>query len=139
MEEEVLYPKNYIRRFDVFAEYNRLLALNKYKYSPADAKAYGLAVAKVVAGRKFKKILHPLHQHLSKKVISSNKEDSKLWWKKFGSAKEFDKEIIERMGKDFYEKVFAPAIKKAFEEGKKYTQIRDTIREPWNKKIKVEK
>jgi len=26
MEEE-LYPKNYIRRFDVFAEYNRLLAL----------------------------------------------------------------------------------------------------------------
>lgn len=134
MEEE-LCPKNYIRRFDVFAEYNRLLALNKYKYSPEDAKAYGLALAKIIAGRKFKKILNPTFSQKE----TSLKKDSKLWWKKFGSAKEFDKEIVERMGKEFYERVFAPTIKKAFEEGKKYTQIRDIIRAPWNKKIKVEK
>jgi len=36
------------------------------------------------------------------------------------------------MGKEFYEKVFSPAILKAYEEGKDYMDIRDSIRKEWN-------
>ncbi len=137
MEEEV-YPKNYIRRFDIFAEYNRLQALNKYKYSEDDAKAYGIAIAKVVAGRKFRKLFKT--SHLSKSTLSSseleNSQNNK-WWRKFGSSKEFDKEIVDRMGRDFYEKVFSPAVQEAYKKGLKYIQIRDTLREEWNKKVKI--
>ena len=40
------------------------------------------------------------------------------------------------MGRDFYEKVFKPAIEKAFDEGKDYMDIRDSIREEWNRLLK---
>jgi hypothetical protein len=43
----------------------------------------------------------------------------------------FDKEIIERMGPDLYDQVFAPAIRQAFEGGKTYRAIRDTIWQEW--------
>ena len=45
--------------------------------------------------------------------------------------KVFDHDIIERMGKTFYRRIFAPAIRKAFESGKTYKQIRDEIRKQW--------
>jgi len=53
VELKVLKPRAPIRRFDVFAEWNRIRALKEYGFSEDDAKAYGLAVAKVVAARKF--------------------------------------------------------------------------------------
>ena len=43
----------------------------------------------------------------------------------------FDEEIVERMGVPFYEQVFHPAMTAAFREGKKYEDIRDTIRKQW--------
>jgi hypothetical protein len=43
----------------------------------------------------------------------------------------FDKEIVERMGRQFYDGVFQPAIAQAFLEGKRYEDIRDTIRKDW--------
>jgi hypothetical protein len=43
----------------------------------------------------------------------------------------FDKEIIERMGKDFYDQVFVPAIRQAYDAGKSDRDIRDTIRREW--------
>ena len=43
----------------------------------------------------------------------------------------FDSEIIDRMGGRFYDDVFAPAIKDAIESGKKYEDIRDSIRTDW--------
>jgi len=46
-------PHAEIRRFDIFAEWNRLKALHSHYLPEAEAQAYGLAVAKVVAGRKF--------------------------------------------------------------------------------------
>ena len=44
----------------------------------------------------------------------------------------FDHEIIDRMGPEFYEVVFQPAIRDALAEGRKYEEIRDTIRKDWN-------
>jgi len=43
----------------------------------------------------------------------------------------FDREIVERMGEDFYAQVFVPAIKDARADGKSYEQIRDTLRRGW--------
>ncbi|MBI3951095.1 MAG: hypothetical protein HY314_11655 [Acidobacteria bacterium] len=53
MATEAPKPKTEIRRFDIFAEWNRLKARHRLHLSEADASAYGLAVAKVVAARKF--------------------------------------------------------------------------------------
>jgi hypothetical protein len=43
----------------------------------------------------------------------------------------FDHEIVERMGKTFYRKVFAPAIRRARQDGQSYESIRDRIRRSW--------
>ena len=45
--------------------------------------------------------------------------------------KVFDHDIVERMGRTFYHRVFAPAISKAFQSGKTYRQISDEIRKQW--------
>jgi hypothetical protein len=45
--------------------------------------------------------------------------------------KVFDHDIVERIGRTFYRKVLAPAIRKAFQSGKTYRQIRDEIRKQW--------
>ena len=43
----------------------------------------------------------------------------------------FDKEIVERMGSDFYEQVFGPAIQKGYEAGESYEDVRDAIPYEW--------
>jgi hypothetical protein len=43
----------------------------------------------------------------------------------------FEREIVDRMGRAFYERVFAPAIGAAFDAGDRYEDIRDRIRQPW--------
>ena len=43
----------------------------------------------------------------------------------------FEKEIVKRMGKDFYENVFSPTIREARQQGKEYLQVRDSIRKHW--------
>jgi hypothetical protein len=43
----------------------------------------------------------------------------------------FDLDIVHRMGPKFYKEVFAPAIAKAKQEGEKYEDIRDSIRQDW--------
>jgi hypothetical protein len=35
------------------------------------------------------------------------------------------------MGKDFYDQIFAPAIRQAHEAGKSYRDIRDSVRQEW--------
>jgi hypothetical protein len=43
----------------------------------------------------------------------------------------FDKESVERMGRTFYRRVFAPAIRRARKDGKSYEEIRDPLRKGW--------
>lgn len=130
-------PNAPIRRFDVFAEYNRLKAL-KEGQSAAQAKGYGLWVAKVVAAQKFGRLPKPGKEGESERAREGEKEEKKERAKKWHDLsgvpqtdKLFDKEIVNRMGKTFYQKVFAPALKKAFESGEEYRDIRDAIRREW--------
>ncbi|WP_456455684.1 hypothetical protein [Thermovibrio sp.] len=129
VELKVLKPRAPIRRFDVFAEWNRIKALKEYGFSEDDAKAYGLAVAKVVAARKF--YGHRLKYRGATKAFVEGKTKEK-WWEKLATPSEFDEKVVNRIGKEFYEKVFSPAILKAYEEGKDYMDIRDSIRKEWN-------
>jgi hypothetical protein len=130
MSEKQSTPQMQIRRFDIFAEWNRLKARTRKDMKEADARAYGLAVAKVVASRK----LHGTEPEQAKELKRRAREEQtdEPWWEHLGSGEEFERKIIERMGREFYRQVFQPAIEQAWDAGKRYEDIRDTLRETWN-------
>ncbi len=128
----MLKPKAEIRRFDVFAEYNRLKAMREGM--PADeAAGYGLWLAKVVAARKFSR-----DKTKTKEKLSADREkerERRGKWHLLSDQPQTDalfrQQIVERMGPGFYRQVFTPAIRKALVEGKDYTEIRDAVRKEW--------
>ncbi len=128
----MLKPKAAVRRFDVFAEYNRQLALEEGN-SPAQAKGYGLWVAKVVAARRYGRTAEApgeKHPAAEKKAPAKTSEWHVLSGKP-QTDKLFDREIVQRIGSEFYSQVFVPAIRQAIQSGQKYQQIRDSIRRDW--------
>jgi hypothetical protein len=133
-------PTRQIRRFDVFAEYNRQRNLRK-GMPDAYAKGEALWVAKVVASRGggVRSRLHHADAAHEAPGASSKDEDRgpERWSFKTldGQAQTdalFDNEIVKRMGRTFYEQVFEPAIERAVAEGSRYEDIRDTLRTRWN-------
>jgi hypothetical protein len=130
MAQTSLTPRAEIRRFDIFAEWNRLKAGQRHHLPEADAQVYGLAVAKVVAARKFAG--YRPEQVKDWKRRAQREELGEAWWQHLGSAEEFATKIVERMGKTFYRRIFQPLLRQAWEEGKKYEQIRDVLRAEWN-------
>jgi hypothetical protein len=133
-ETPTTLPKRAIRRFDVFAEVNRLKALDEGR--PADeAKGYGIWLAKVVAGRRFGA---KRDDHDRPRIRQEGEPPAHTAEGKFKSAggemqtdEIFDREVINRMGGDFYDRVFAPAIAAAVSRGEKYESFRDSIRATW--------
>jgi hypothetical protein len=126
-------PSAPVRRFDVFAEYNRLKALKEGE-SAAKAKGYGLWLAKVVAAQKFGRMPKPTGEKKEGEEKEKKKERKTKWRDLSGvpqTDKLFEKEIVRRMGQTFYSRVFSPAIRKAFNEGQEYREIRDAIRKDW--------
>lgn len=128
-ERDAHKPSSRIRRFDVFAEYRK--QEQQDEGMPADrAKGYGLWVAKVVAARKFGRLRggEPPSEDETRArrrrkwhVLGGEPQTDKL----------FDHEIVERMGPAFYREVFAPAIRRAREQGETYESMRDRIRRRW--------
>jgi hypothetical protein len=129
-QNNVLRPRAEIRRFDIFAEWNRLKARQQHKLAEAEAQAYGLAVAKVVAARKFSG--HRPEQLREWKGRARRADVTEAWWEHLGSSREFEQTIIARMGKTFYRRVFQPSLRAAWRAGQKYEQIRDQLRQGWN-------
>jgi hypothetical protein len=129
----VIKPKAKLRRFDVFAEYTRLEEIREGV--PADeAKGYAIWLAKVVAARKFGR----LKPEAGKRRAPTREELAERAGRRFrllGGVEQtdsvFDHDVIDRMGRTFYRKVFSPAIRKAFEKGESYREIRDEIRKSW--------
>jgi hypothetical protein len=133
-----LKPRMPVRRFDVFAEYNRQKALEQGR--PEDeAEGYGLWVAKVVAsggGRSSSALKRPSKGGEPAKDNSDNKgAEQKEKWHSLGGEEQTDemyqKEIVSRMGPQFYNTVFMPAIEAAVKADKGYQEIRDSIRKDW--------
>jgi hypothetical protein len=133
MADQDVPPRRQIRRFDIFAEWNRLKALERKHMDEDDARAYGLAVAKVVAAR----TLHgqPPEQVRDLKKKAKAEETDEPWWEHLGSSDEFERRVVARMGADFYERVLQPAVREAWDAGKHYEDIRDTLRAAWNERI----
>jgi hypothetical protein len=126
-----------IRRFDVFAEYNRMRGL-KRGLDEAHAKGYGLWVAKVVAsggGRRGAGKLEPGGTAARGEQAEQEQQAQNQAWHFLADEPQtdalFDREIVRRMGPEFYAHVFAPAVDEAFEQGKSYESIRDAIRKEW--------
>ena len=133
-------PLQPIRRFDVFAETKRLEALAHGE--PEDvAKGYGVRIAKIVASRRFGGAAKKTHYEKEKgpeRTVAAEDRYRGEGGGKFRALdgvlqtdETFDHEIIDRMGPEFYDVIFAPAVKEALAEGRKYEQIRDTIRKDW--------
>jgi hypothetical protein len=122
-----LAPKKAIRRFDVFAEYTRQEQLKKGQ--PEDVAAgYGIWLAKVVAARKFgtkAKESSGGHKHSPEGEKFRSLDDE------LQTDQVFNIDIVLRMGPEFYQDVFVPAIEHARAEGKSYEEIRDEIRQDW--------
>jgi hypothetical protein len=124
-----------IRRFDVFAEYERLNGL-KQGMDEAHAEGYGVWVAKVVASgggrRAGAKKAAPAGRH---DAGERGEQPEAQGWHELGGEPQTDEtfqhDIIRRMGPDFYNQVFTPAIAESFQQGKRYEQIRDAIRKDW--------
>jgi hypothetical protein len=128
-----LKPKQAVRRFDVFAEYRK--QDQQAKEMPDDeAMGYGLWVAKVVASRhRGDSKMKDHHDGGDEDGRRKQLVDGK--WRTLGDEpqtdKLFDHEIVDRMGRTFYRRVFAPAIRRARKAGQSYEDIRDAIREGW--------
>ena len=126
-------PRFPIRRFDVFAEYNRVK--NEADGMPEDqAKGRGIWLAKVVAGRRGMPARTDGGRHEGRQDGEHPPPEEEKFYSVGGEEqtdRTFDREIVERMGRDFYAEVFRPAIAAAFKEGKRYEEIRDSIRKGW--------
>ena len=140
-EETEVRPLQPIRRFDVFAETKRLEALAHGE--PDDvAKGYGIRIAKIVASRRFGGSSPKKTRHEKSDTEAVESEKGSRFGGEGGSKfraldgeiqsdETFDREIVDRMGPEFYEVVFQPAIREALAAGRKYEQIRDTSRKDW--------
>jgi len=123
-----------LRRFDVFAVYNYVKNLNKGM--PEDrAKGDALWLAKHVAGGRRIKVgggaLQPAQRaakHCACKGIAIVLESP---WKMLSGIEQtnemYDREIVKRMGEQFYSEILLPRMKELSSE--KYQDIRDTVRE----------
>jgi hypothetical protein len=133
-----LNPKAPIRRFDVFAEYNRQKAVED-GMPDDEAEGYGLWVAKVVASRGFGRSAlsqPPSKLHETADAGDDKEEAPKPKWHSLSGKPQtdemFEHEIVSRMGREFYNSEFVPAIRDALAAGKSYTAIRDSIRKQWS-------
>jgi hypothetical protein len=140
-DEPEIRPLQPIRRFDVFAETKRLEAL-AHGESDDVAKGYGIRIAKIVSSRRFggskpKKTHHDRDDTPVGESAAGSRFGGEGGSKfraldgELQSDETFDREIVDRMGPEFYEVVFQPAIREALAAGRKYEQIRDTIRKDW--------
>jgi hypothetical protein len=121
-----------IRRFDVFAEYHRLEERRK-GVAEDEAAGHGIWLAKVVAARRFGGARPPGETRGAKAGAEEKPGDKFRTLDDEPQTDEtFEREIVRRMGEPFYREVFSPAIARALDEGRAYTEIRDSIRRAWN-------
>jgi hypothetical protein len=125
-------PRQAIRRFDVFAEFSRQERMEK-GYPEDEAKGYGVWLAKVVAARRFGGKTEPSDRSKTRAKKGEPAEEPKFrsLGDELQTDETFDHDIIDRMGAEFYDDVFIPAIEDARDKGEPYESIRDEIRKAW--------
>jgi hypothetical protein len=130
-DAESAHPRQPVRRFDVFAEFTRQEREAK-GYPEDEARGYGIWLAKVVAARRFRQGSDSGGKKAQKKTDQPEEEPKfRSVGDELQTDETFEHDIIDRMGAAFYQEVFVAAITEAREQGKKYEEIRDTIRKEW--------
>ena len=112
---------NTIRRFDVFAEFNK--QKKEAEGYPTDvAKGEGLWLAKFIASRRFAKSAPKKNGNGVKKatVVSKFKSLNDIPQ----TDKLFDKDIIGRLGEEIYENILVKGVAAALKQSMKYNDIR---------------
>lgn len=125
-----------IRRFDVFATFKMVESMRQ-GMSKETAMAEGLWLAKLVASRRRgsgsgskpgTSVKKNGTNYIKTGVVPGEPSE----WKELGGIPQtpdlFKKDVIDKVGEDFFENVFLPAIEKAYNDGKTYMDIRDSIR-----------
>jgi hypothetical protein len=102
---------------------------------PADrAKGHAIWLAKVVASRRGAPSPSAT-SHDKDKQGDREHEAPEPKFRSLGGQEQtdrtFDHDIVERMGREFYDAVFRPAIGDAYARGEQYVDIRDSIRKSW--------
>jgi len=96
------------------------------------AKGRALWVAKVVAGRRYGANPGEAREARAEREQPAPAEEG---YRSIGGNEQtgpmFDREIVDRMGPEFYHDVFHPAIERAVRDGQRYEDIRDSIRRDW--------
>lgn len=90
-------------------------------------------MAKIVAARKFSGAQPSQVKEWKQRARSG--DTAEPWWQHLGSDEEFQRKIVQRMGSDFYRTVFQPAIRQAWDGGKHYEEIRDTLWTAWSRSL----
>lgn len=129
-------PQNNIRRFDVFTECERI-KYTKRGFPLYVAKGLAIWTAKLVSGGKLKKnFFSGPNTGYHKANLNSSSNNNKSVFRSLNNVPQtdlmFDKEIIERMGKEFYEQTFQPMVRDNLSQGFEYRQFRDTLRNGLN-------
>ncbi len=144
-EDAAPAPRRQIRRFDVFAEYNR--QKNLARGMPDEfAKGEALWLAKVVASRgggpRSRLQRSAAGQGAPEGKTEAHEREPEGWsFKTLDGQPQtdalFENEIVKRMGRDFYQDVFSPAIARAVADGSRYEDVRDTLRADWNARLRT--
>lgn len=97
------------------------------------AKGRAVWAAKVVAGRRYGAAPPPRSSDAGaqRPTTAHDEEGFRSVGGELQTDETFDREIVNRMGPEFYTQVFHPAIEDAVEAGKRYEDIRDSIRKAW--------
>jgi hypothetical protein len=127
-DESTIKPRQSIRRFDVFAEFERQKQVSKGE--PADvAKGNAIWLAKWVASQRGRSKSKDDGDGTKKTDYPESK------WKSLDGKEQtdrlFDEEIIDHMGETFYTEVLVPAVELARKQKLSYEKVRDSIREDW--------
>lgn len=125
LAEGPLKPEAPVRRYDVLAAWNYVAALDEGK-PDSKARQYGIWMATVVAARKFRR------QAEARGTAKPLPEKEEKRTDFLGlTARDYEGRIRKRMGAEFHDGVFLPAVRRGRTQGHAYVEIRDSIREDW--------
>jgi hypothetical protein len=115
-----------IGKWDIISEYHKLDWL-KQGYSEEEAKIHGIVIAVVGYQARLGKQAqqYKIEQKGKEKGVSLTHRKKEKWI----TTKDFDK-IIKKMGKEYYEGLFAPAIETLYNKGYSYDDVKKAVNIP---------
>ena len=115
-----------IGKWDIISEYHRIDWEEK-GHDVEESKIHGTLIA--ILGYQKRTGKSPHFFDVEERNGEKGKTVKQRGDEKWITSKEFDK-IINKIGKEFYIKIFAPAIKKLYKEGYSYTEVKKKVNIP---------